>query len=138
MPIYFPVGSEPSALLEETRNRQEDSLRRKAILSKMKGIQNQIEALLQKKIRLEFEIKSQKKKLSKLKQQSKFELKTAVELEGFNYDELTPKQSLLLEDKIGSEEFDILLQLQENIDSTEQLLSQLEASESSEGWRGLR
>lgn len=53
----------------------------KQLKSKMSSVTTNISNLLQKKIRIELEIKKQKKVLSRLKTQSSFQMKTILQLE---------------------------------------------------------
>jgi hypothetical protein len=53
----------------------------KQLRSKMSSVTNNISNLLQKKIRIELEIKKQKKVLTRLKNQSSFQMKALLQLE---------------------------------------------------------
>lgn len=116
----------PSPLKEGTSTHsQEVSAERRLRTSKLKSLQNQLEILIQKKIRIDLEIKRTKKKLSKIKESSKTEVKTRLSLEGFDYDSLTLDQSRLFQEKFP-DEFKDLLALDEQIVHSEELLQESE------------
>lgn len=71
-----------SELLTEVGPSQEASLRRKAVQSKLKSLTSQLQLLLQKKIRIDLEIRSTRTKLNKLKTRSSAEFKTSLQFEG--------------------------------------------------------
>lgn len=106
----------------------EDSVQRKLFTSKLKSLNDQISNLLQKKIRIDLEIKRTKKKISKLKSNSLTYIKSSVQLEGFNYDSLdNENEALNFINEVGQETYQELWNLDEQIFRAEKLLSELES-----------
>lgn len=109
----------------EASESQMKSAERKMRTSKLKSLRNYLEIIIQKKIRLDIEIKRTKEKISKIKDSSKTEVKTSLSLENFDYDSFSDedREELLRRDP---ELFQELLDLDEQIFLTENLLSELE------------
>lgn len=107
------------AIVEEAKL---DNFDQQLAKSKMSTLRNHLQALLQKKIRIDLEIKRTKKKLSKLKTTSQTYIKTRVSFEGFDYDHLDPSTMELLKEKIGQDNFLELQQIDEQVYLIEELL----------------
>lgn len=109
----------------EASESQMKSAERKMRTSKLKSLRNYLEIIIQKKIRLDIEIKRTKEKISKIKESSKTEVKTSLSLENFDYDSFSneDREELLRRDP---ELFQELFDLDEQIFLTENLLSELE------------
>lgn len=119
-----------SIFLETLSEKEEDTtfqdqMQRKILQSKLKGLNNHISNLLQKKVRIDLEIKRTKKKLSKLKKSSQTYVKTRVSLEGFDYDQFTQDDLSLLLESVGEDVFQELLELDEEIEKSQQLLEEI-------------
>lgn len=111
------------ALLEAVSpEASEETIERKLLSSKIKSLNNQLASLIQKKIRIDLEIKRTKRKLTKIKNQSLTNVKMKVELEGFNYDSLSQEQLEFLQESIGQEDFKSLLDLDEQIILADRIL----------------
>jgi len=67
--------------LQETKQKPQVTIERQQLRSKLLSINKYIDALLQKKIRLDLEIRKQKKVLSKLRNQSSLKMKASLKLE---------------------------------------------------------
>lgn len=93
----------------------------KTVTSKMASLNSHLKALLQKKIRIDLEIRRTKKKLSKMKNRSSTYVKTTVSLEGFNLDYLTPELNSILEEKLGPDKNQDMALLLEQIQIAETL-----------------
>lgn len=76
---------------EEQEQRKEVAVRRKLNLSKIKSLNQTLQNLIQKKIRLDLEIKRTRAKLSKIKGQSDTSVKLSLQLEGLSPETLDPK-----------------------------------------------
>jgi hypothetical protein len=117
-------------LIEEGNLIQEkqDQVERQLLVSKLKSLNDHISNLLQKKIRIDLEIRRTKKKLSKLKSSSKTYVHTKLELEGFIPEFYDPRiyNSILLE-QVGKEVFQELLELDQLIDQADLLLQEIES-----------
>lgn len=122
MSIYGHFLESSSIRREETQGTREktDLL---SIKSKIQSVNNYIESLLQKKIRLDLEIKRQKKTLSKLNKKAKTEFRFSVELERELERPLSQEQKLLLEDKIES--YYLLKDLQNEIRRSDSLIQEI-------------
>lgn len=109
----------------EASESQMKSAERKMRTSKLKSLRNYLEIIIQKKVRLDIEIKRTKEKISKIKESSKTEVKTSLSLENFDYDSFSneDREELLRRDP---ELFQELFDLDEQIFLTENLLSELE------------
>lgn len=107
-------------LLESNQESAQD-FESKLLLSKLKSLNEHLSALIQKKIRIDLEIKRTRRKLSKLKQQSKTYVKTRVEIEGFDYDLFTPEDLIPLQESVGEEAFKKLIKLDSEVERAEKL-----------------
>lgn len=67
--------------LQEASTEPEKVLETRALTAKLKGLNGYLTSLLQKKIRIDLEIKRTKRQLSKLKKSSSTKLKTSIQLE---------------------------------------------------------
>jgi hypothetical protein len=101
---------------------QKDEFERKLLTSKLKSLEDHISNLIQKKIRIDLEIKRTKKKLTKLRQSSVTYVRTKVELEE-SLDLFDDEDSKLfyLEESVGHEVLQELIQLDELIDQAIEL-----------------
>lgn len=118
-----------SIILETARSDspdQERAIQRKILKSKMESLNMTLQNLLQKKIRIDLEIKRTKKKLSKLKNSSQTYVKTTVELEGFDYDLFSLEDHELLKQKVTLEAYSELVQLDEEVLIAERLIQEAE------------
>lgn len=96
-------------ILQENQERMDQDPKRiqadlrKAQMSKMKSLTSQLQNLLQKKIRLDLEIRNTRKKLSKLKTASKNTLKVSLELEGLDLSSEEPISRKVVLEVAGEE-----------------------------------
>lgn len=111
--------------VEESSSSLEKVAERKLRTSKLKGLNSQLESLIQKKIRIDLEIQRTKKKLSKLKESSKTSVKASLSMEGFDYDSFSPEDNLNLQEKLPADYPD-LLSLDEQIYRSEEILKEIE------------
>lgn len=120
-------------LLQEQNQKviKEDRLQSQILKSKIQSVNNYIESLLQKKMRLDLEIKRQKKVLSKLKQKSTTELKLSVELEGESLRPLSQEEIQILKEALSPTEFETLVDLDKEIDRATRLLDEIQVLEES-------
>lgn len=112
-----------ASLLTEvsSTSKDQDSYERKLLKSKLESLNNHLEALIQKKIRLDLEIRRTRKKLSKLKTQSSTKVKLGISAEGFNVPSNREEVSLLQE-QIDPQIFKSLADLDLEIDRSEEIL----------------
>lgn len=114
-------------ILKEEDESTLQALQKKQTISKIRSVNNYIQNLLQKKIRIDLEIRRQKKVLSKLKKQSEFSLKTTLKLEGnLPIEEIRPltqEECNLLRE--NSELFNYTKELDQEIDISDQLLEEI-------------
>lgn len=101
--------------LEPLSEEQSESLERKALTSKLKSLNTTLTNLLQKKIRLEIEIKRTKKKLKELQSYSQTKLRLKVAAEGLVYDFLTKSGRNQLLETFGREQYEELENLDEQV-----------------------
>lgn len=111
---------------EQDQTQREDSMQRSLLTSKLKSLNDHLSALLQKKIRIDLEIKRTKKKLSKLKSQSQTYVKTRVQLEGLNYETFGPDEKKILIENVGQEVFEEIYNLDKQVYDAESILEELE------------
>lgn len=116
-----------SVLKEESPQSNQDSLDRRLLTSKLKSLNTILQNLLQKKIRIDLEIRRTKKRISKLKSQSQTLVKTHVELEGdLNYDHLSNQDLKVLQERFGEQVFSELFELDKEVFEAQQLLTEIE------------
>lgn len=113
----------PYSVLSENQQ-NEEGLERKLLRSKLETLNHTLENLLQKKIRIDLEIKRTKKKLSKLKSSSQTLVRTKVELEGFNYETFSLDDHDLFRAKISEKEYKELLELDREVFIAEGLIQE--------------
>lgn len=118
---YLSFEEEESFLLE-----QNDQAMRKLLTSKMKSLEQHLESLVQKKIRLDIEIKRTKKKLSKLKTSGSDYIKARIELEGFSLEQFGPDQEQMFLESLGLNTFLDFQELDQLVDRAEQLIQEVE------------
>lgn len=94
----------------------------KAAKSKLDSLESHLESILQKKIRLDLEIKRTRSKISKLKSRCQTLVKASVSLEGFDYDHMTQDKRILLEEQIGSDKIQEIIELEKTFLQIEDLL----------------
>lgn len=121
----------PEVLFEQQRQEQESSkknsqLELQALQSKMKSLREHLQALADKKIRLDLEIKRTRLKLSKLQKYSTTRLKTSLSLENMELKKGQNIKDFVLE-QFGQEFFDVTYSLDQEIDKTIELLDDLES-----------
>jgi regulator of replication initiation timing len=104
----------------------ENKIKRKLLVSKIETLNNQLNSLLQKKIRIELEIKRTRKRLSKLKSESQTMFKTAVQLEGIDPDSDDPKDIQFLIETWSPETIQEFLDLGEQEKLASELIQQSE------------
>lgn len=115
-------------LLQEAKQSEDlKEISKRQCLSKIKSLNNYIENLLQKKIRLDLEIRRQKKVLSNIKKQSETLLKTSISMEGhIPLEEIRPLTSEEIEIiKENSELFEFTVDLDREIDVSNDLLQEI-------------
>lgn len=116
-----------SVLKEESPQSNQESLDRRLLTSKLKSLNTILQNLLQKKIRIDLEIRRTKKRISKLKSQSQTYVKTHVELEGdLNYDHLSNQDLKVLQERFGEQVFSELFELDKEVFEAQQLLTEIE------------
>ena len=120
------LSEEVSSKMETDSTKQEEEMQRKILFSKIKGLNDQLSALLQKKIRIDLEIKRTRKKLSKLKSQSSTFVKTRIQLENFDPLSFTSEDLQLFQEAVGEDAFQSYLKLDQEIDRAELLLQDSE------------
>lgn len=108
----------------KVKDKIEEELRRKSLLSKLRSLNSYLESIIQKKIRLDLEIKRTRVQISKLKSITSTEVKASATREGFERYPLTPRESLRLLEQVGQEEFNFLRELDEEIDRAQYLLEE--------------
>lgn len=111
MSMMSEVLEQYKVLEAEAVKQKEDQTQRRILLSKIKSVNDHIAALLQKKIRIDLEIRHSKKKLSQLKSQVQTLVKTRVELEGINYESLNQKDCENFNGKSGKRSFRRIAQI---------------------------
>lgn len=121
----------PEVLYEQQRQEQESSkkssqLELQALQSKMKSLREHLQALADKKIRLDLEIKRTRLKLSKLQKYSTTRLKTSLSLENMELKKDQNIKDFVLE-QFGQEFFDVTYSLDQEIDKAIELLDDLES-----------
>lgn len=105
-------------------NQNTDQLELKAIQSKIKNLNDTLEILVQKKIRLDLEIQRTRKKLSKMKKLSSTKLSASLSLESLEVD---PETIVNLLSEIQDKEFlNLVLSLDQEIDRAEKNESEVE------------
>lgn len=109
-------------LQEAPQGLPEEQIRRRIYTSKLESLKNQLANLLQKKIRIDLEIKRTRKKLSKLKEESKTLVKTSLQLEG-----VLPGPDGLIDNnlalrKLGQQSYEETLKLDLLLDEVQELL----------------
>lgn len=112
--------------LQEATNEPEKVLETRALTAKLKGLNGYLTSLLQKKIRIDLEIKRTRRQISKLKKSSSTLLKTSIQLENslaegnsLSYQELR----LLAENSLPAS---VLQEFTEEILQSEKLLREIE------------
>lgn len=118
-------------LQEQQKVIKEDQLQSQILKSKLQSVNNYIESLLQKKVRIDLEIKRQKKVLSKLKQKSSTELKISAKLEGTDLRPLSREEIDTLKEDLGPKKFDSLVDLDKEVDRAINLLNEIQVLEES-------
>lgn len=118
----FILEDTAKLMSEGTDPRAELSNRRKAQQSKLKSLTNQLQNLLQKKIRIDLEIRSTRKKLSKLKGSSATTLRASLTAEGFDLS-LEPIPVEILQETISSELIEELKEFDSVLDEADYTLS---------------
>lgn len=113
-----------STLQEEKSDKLQEKLRRQSLLSKLRSLNNYLEAIIQKKIRLDLEIKRTRVQITKLKSITSTEVKATALREGFETLPLSQKETRKLLELVGSEEFNFLKDLDEEIDRAQYLLEE--------------
>lgn len=113
-----------STLQEEKSDKLQEKLRRQSLLSKLRSLNNYLEAIIQKKIRLDLEIKRTRVQITKLKSITSTEVKATALREGFETLPLSEKETRKLLELVGSEEFNFLKDLDEEIDRAQYLLEE--------------
>lgn len=113
-----------STLQEEKSDKLQEKLRRQSLLSKLRSLNNYLEAIIQKKIRLDLEIKRTRVQITKLKSITSTEVKATALREGFETLPLSEKETRKLLESVGSEEFNFLKDLDEEIDRAQYLLEE--------------
>jgi predicted nucleic acid-binding Zn-ribbon protein len=113
-------------LITEVQQLRED-YERKLFRSKLETLNHTLENLIQKKIRIDLEIRRTKKKISKLKTSSQTLVKTRVELEGFNYDAFSEIDSIDLRSKISEEMFQELFELDRQVFIASNLIKEVDS-----------
>lgn len=108
----------------KVKDKLEENLRRQSLLSKLRSLNNYLEAIIQKKIRLDLEIKRTRVQISKLKSITSTEVKASATREGFERIPLTPRETQLLLEQVGQEEFNFLREMDEEIDRSQYLLQE--------------
>lgn len=94
----------------------------KLATSKLKSLQDHLSAILQKKIRLDLEIKRVRNRISKLKEKQLTQVKASVSLEGFDYDHLNPDLVDLLRERVGEDKIQEITELELVIQEIDKLL----------------
>lgn len=110
-------------LEEILESQKEEQLQSMILKSKMRSINNYIESLLQKKARIDLEIKRQKQVLSKLQRKSKMELKLSASLETVR--PLTPEEFAFIQEEKDPKELSTLIDLDKEVDRAEILLTEI-------------
>lgn len=87
------LDGEYEVLAEATQ----DANAKRQLASKIRSLNSTLESLLQKKIRIDLEIRSVRKKLTKLKKSSNLEIKTHVSLESSLSPEIQGLRDYLLD-----------------------------------------
>lgn len=112
--------------LQEATSEPEKVLETRALTAKLKGLNGYLTSLLQKKIRIDLEIKRTRRQISKLKKSSSTLLKTSIQLENslaegnsLSYQELR----LLAENSLPAS---VLQEFTEEILQSEKLLREIE------------
>lgn len=119
-------------MVEEVRSKptnlqNDQNLQIRSLASKIKGLNDHLQALLQKKIRIDIEIRKTKRQITKLRQSKNFVLKTSVALEqSFAADPDHPFESFLRQ----LEEYQILQDLEQENERSSVLLKEFEGIES--------
>lgn len=98
----------------------------KTVTSKMASLNSHLKSLLQKKIRIDLEIRRTRKKLSKMKNRSSTYIKTSISLEGFDPDHLKPDLTPILEEKLGNDRNQEFALLNEQILIADSLITESE------------
>lgn len=96
-------------------------LEKRAIASKLKSLNATLDALIQKKIRIELEIKNVRRKAKILSNQSKTRLTIEVENFGYSPYELTSAEYEVLREQMGQEEYDVTVEIDSLIDQFERI-----------------
>lgn len=104
------------------KDKLEEKLRQQSILSKIRSLNNYLEAIIQKKIRLDLEIKRTRVQLTKLRSISTTEIRATAAREGFTNLPLDPREARILQENMAPEEFQILNELDREIDRAQELL----------------
>jgi mRNA-degrading endonuclease RelE of RelBE toxin-antitoxin system len=117
-PLIFEIIKE-----EESRS----LLEKRAIASKLKSLNDTLDALIQKKIRIELEIKNVRRKAKNLSKQSKTRLTIEVESFGYSPYELTPTECDFLREQMGQEEYEETVKIDSLIDQFERIERDLQA-----------
>lgn len=97
------------------------------LASKMKSLNNQLNSLLQKRIRINLEIKRTKVALTKIKKKSITEVKTSINLEGSG--PLSEEETRKVRESMSSKEYESLLDLDRELDEAEFILEEVEKLE---------
>jgi hypothetical protein len=106
---------------------KDERAERRLLTSKMKSLNNQLNLLTQKKLRLDIEIKRTKKKLSKIKKSSMTNIQAKLQIEGFDYSKFSPDDLNLLREQVGPEEYEELLELDKEIDEADIILQSIDS-----------
>lgn len=102
-------------------------LEKRAIASKLKSLNDTLDALIQKKIRIELEIKNVRRKAKNLSKRSKTNLKIEIENFGFSPEGLNPAECEILREQMGQEEYDETVKIDSLIDQFERIEKDLQA-----------
>lgn len=102
-------------------------IEKRTIASKLKSLNDTLDALIQKKIRIELEIKNVRRKAKNLSKQSKTRLTIEVESFGYSPYELTPTECDNLREQMGQEEYEETVKIDSLIDQFERIERDLQA-----------
>lgn len=113
-------------LQEATQQNSEKILETKALTAKIKGLNGYLTSLLQKKIRIDLEIRRTKKQLTKLKKNSSLQIKSSIKLENALASDETPSYSELRLLAEGALPATVLQDFTEVLLESEKLLCEVE------------
>lgn len=108
--------------LVESSSQNERKLQRQTLTSKMETLKNQLENLLQKKIRIDLEIKRTRKKLTRIKSEAQTFVRTSIQLEGANPDSEDPKDYQIIREAYSQEEINQYAHLEDLVKEAEEIL----------------